>query len=543
MPEGTTAPVAAPAAAAPAASPAPVSTPEAPPAPAVETPAAAAPPVTPSAPTPAAAAVVPPVAEPKRSDFPEGEAGMIPFLNEHNKWEMEQEGQPELVTGDEVPTDLPADAPKEELTPDADKPAEEKPAAAKPAEVDAPTPEGLSKLFEDHPDLKAAVEAAPAAKGALFAMARKVAVAEPILKLIPNEAAAKFAVQTSNEFVSLKTGITLADTPEKMATAAEGFLEQFKLVDDKGAPVLDAKGNPTYGEDLPMFVNEIKKRDTAVRIEDIKGRITANAYATPEGKDNDEQLLAAYEFIAAAESADPGDLDKPNLDGLTPEQRAWQEREEKRLAEERERLGLKDKDLTKKSVQQIRETNRTKFAQEFGASAGRFMGNYLKQQEAAGVAIPRYLMTMKDKATGMSVFAKQAYDNLNEKLHGMPEVRSHAATLEMNAINETGLAARVKFGQEMVDTYLPGIIDDLLKEAGVSLAKDSADKIAGRDNKRADARTEPAAGLPSSPKHLSDEDAMAAAYKTIDAKYPNIDRGSRMEKALQEKNRLLYGAA
>jgi len=468
---------------------------------------------------------------------------MIPFLNEHNKWELEQEGQPELVTGDEVPTDLSADAPKDELKPDADKPAEEKPADAKPAEVEAPTPQALAGLIEGNEARKAFLEGDPEFKGAIYALGRQNAKAAPILELFPNVEAAKFAQTNANEFVSLKTGITLADTPEKMATAAEGFLEQFKLVDEKGAPVLDAAGNPTYGDDLPMFVSEIKKRDNGARISDIKARITANAYATPEGKDNDEQLLAAYEFISAAEEAGPDALDKPNLDGLTPEQRAWQVREEKRLADERERLGIKDKDLNKKSVAQIRETNRTKYKQEFGVSAGRFMGNYLKQQEAAGVVIPRYLMQMKDKATGLSVFAKQAFDTLNERLDKMPDVKAHSATLEMNAINDLGLAARVKNGQELVDAYLPAIIDEMLKEAGVSLAKDAADKIAGRDSKRADARTEPAAGLPSSPKHLSDEDAMKEAYRIIDAKYPNIDRAERMQKALQEKNRLVYGAA
>lgn len=471
---------------------------------------------------------------------------MIPFLNAHNEWEMKQEGQPELVTGDEVPTDEVADTPAagaDQPAEDADKPAEEKPGDAKESEVEAPTPQALAALIDGNEDRKAFLEGDKEFKGAIFAMGRKIAVAEPILKLIPNEAAAKFAVDTSNQFVTLKTGITLADTPEKMATAAEGFLEQFKLVDDKGAPVLDAKGNQTYGDDLPMFVSEIKRRDNSVRVDDIKSRIEANAYTTPEGKDNDEQLLAAYEFIAAAESADPGDLDKPNLEGLTPEQRAWQEREEKRLKDDREALGLKDKDLNKKQVAQVRETNRTKYTQELGSSAGRFMGNYLKQKEADGIAIPRYLMTMKDPATGVSVFAKLAFDKLNEKLGGLADVKSHSATLEMNAINDAGLQARVKYGQGLVDDHLPGIVDDLLKEAGVSLANDAKDKIAARSNKQADARTEPAAGMPSTPKHMSDEQAMAEAYKTVDTKFPSIDAGSRMEKALQEKNRLLYGSA
>ena len=469
--------------------------------------------------------------------------GMVPFLNAHNEWEMKQEGQPELVTGDEVQTDLPADAPVAELQPDADKPVEEKPAEAKPAEAEvSATPEALSKILDAHPDLKAAIEAAPEAKGLLYQMARQNAKAAPILEVFPNVEAAKFAQTASNDYITLKTGITLADTPEKMADAVGGFLEQFKLVDAKGEPILDAAGQVQYGDDLPLFKQVLLDADRNVRLTDLKSRIAANAYTAAEGKDNDEQLLAAYEFIAAAEAAGPDSLDKPDLESLSPEARTYLEKREKELNDERERLGIKDKALTKQQTAAVREQNKVEYRKQFGGSVGNYLGNYLKQKEADGVAIPHYLVQMKDKS-GVSVFAKQALDRLDEKLSGMASVRANSATHEMNAINEAGLAARVTYGQGLVDEHLPGIIDALLKEAGVATKADADAKIAGRDAARADARTEPAAGLPSSPKHITDEQAMTEAYKTIDAKFPNIDRGSRMEKALQEKNRLMYGTA
>lgn len=542
------APVAAPAAAsAPVSTPTPVSTPAvstptpetpaaAPAAPTPETPApGAATPETPA--TPAAATAKP---EPKQADF---DGDIEKFLRAHNEWEDEQGNQPTIVTGDEVPIEGEA-APVTEKTPEeiaaeAESKLED-PKPETPAAEEAPTPEALAALFEGSPELKAAIEAHPEAKGKLFAMARQNAKAAPILELIPNVEAAKFAVDNANQFVGLKTAFTLSDSPEKMKDAAGMFLEQFQIVDDKGAPVLDAKGNPTYGEDLPLFTAEIKGRDNAVRVADLKERIAADQFASPDAKDHAEQALAAYEFIAALEAGGGIDaLDKPDTSQMTPEAKSYFERKEAELAAERERLGIKDKDLTKKGIAETRARFDTQYREKFGGGAGKFMATYLEGKEKSGVAIPQYLLTMKDPKSGISVFAQQAFQRLNEKLDKLPSVKAHSATLQMNSINDQALNARLEYGQTLIDDYLPGIIDSLLKEAGVSMAQDAKKQIAARDAKRTDARVEPSAGLPTNPKHMSDEQLMAQAYKNVDAKYPNgIDPGKRIEEALKERNRL-----
>lgn len=538
-------PVAAPAAAPAASSPAPVSTPAPVSAPAPVTPsapvtAAVDAPVTPAADAPVTTVTTP---EPKQADF---DGDIEKFLRAHTAWEDAQGNQPELVTGDEVPVaadaaDTPAEKTPEEIAAEADAAADKEATPDKPAEVEAPTPEALAALIDADPETKAFIESKPELKGKLFQMARQNAKAAPILDLIPNVEAAKFAVDNANQFVGLKTAFQLSDSPEKMKEAAGQFLEQFQIMDDKGSPVLDAKGQPTYGDDLPLFVNEIKSRDNAVRIADLKERITANQFATEAGKDNAEQMLAAYEFIAANEAAGPDafdQLDKPDTSGMTQEAKAYFERKEAELAAERERLGLKDKDLTKKGITETRTRYDTKYREEFGGGAGEFMANYLKGKEDAGVSIPRYLLQMKDPKSGISVFAQQAFQMLNQKLDKLPNVKAHSATLQMNAVNDQALAARLEYGQSLIDEHLPGIIDDLLKEAGVSMAADAKRVIDAREGKRADARVEPASGLPSSPKHMSDKQMMAEAYKTVDQRFPNIASSDRMQKALQEFNRL-----
>lgn len=554
MPEGTGTPVAAaPAPAAPSApsTPSTPATPSASPTPAAPSSVEQTPPAAPPA---AAAPVVTdagtetPIADapkvPVRSDFSDDAKGIEDFLKARNAYEEANGEIPELVTGDEVtvektPEEIAAEE-KAKADAEAGKSEEEKAAdAAKLEEAKGPeTPEALSKLMDATPELKALMEADPKVKGALFAMARQNAQAAPVLKLIPNEAAAKFALETSNEFVGLKTSFTLSDTPEKMRDAASQFIEQFAIVDDKGQPVLDSAGHPTYGEDLGLFTSEIKARDNGARMDGLRERIAAGKYATEEGRDNDEQLLAAYEFIAAAEAADPDELDKPDTSGMTPEAKAYFDKKDAELKAEKERLGLKDKDMNAKQKSAARESFDLKYRETFGANTGRFLGNYLKQKAEAGIAIPQYLLTMTDPKTGVSVFAQQAFQRLNQKLSKTPDVRAHSATLQMNAINDQGLAARLEYSQARIDEYLPGIIDSILEEAGVSLVKESQDKIEARTTKQAGARVEPSGGGPIIPKGASEKQVYEQAKKNVLAKNPNVDGSELMRLALIERDRL-----
>ena len=148
---------------------------------------------------------------------------------------------------------------------------------------------------------------------------------------------------------------------------------------------------------------------------------------------------------------------------------------------------------------------------------------------------------MKDPRTGVSAFALMAYNRLNEKLASLPDVKAHSATLQMNSLNDTALAARVKFGQEKIDEHLPGIVDAMLREAGISIAADAKAQAAARDASRKDARVEPAAGSPTSPRNMSDKQLYDLAKVNVDKRFEGkyLDPAKRMEENLKERDRLL----
>lgn len=535
MPEPVAAPVAAPAAA-----PVSTSTPTATPSTASEhssTPVAAPATESPTTETPAAKPE-----RPSRSEFSADAQGIEDFLKANNAYDEANPDGTQLVTGDEIPVvaEPAAEKTPEEIAAEADAAADKEVNPDKPKEVEAPTPEALAALIDGNEARKAFLESDPEFKGKIFAIGRENAKLAPFGKMFANVEAGKFALENANQFVGLKTAFQLSDSPEKMKDAAGMFLEQFQIVDDKGQPVLDAKGQPTFGEDLPLFVSEIKNRDTTARIDDIKARIESGQYSTEEGKENDEQLLAAYEFIQAYESADPAELDKPDTSKMDPATKAYFEKKESELAKQREELGLKEKNLSAKQKTEVRERNNLKYKETFGASSGKFMSNYLAQKEKEGVVIPHYMLTMKNPKTGISVFAMTAFDRLNEKLDKLSDVKSSSATLQMNALNDDGLAARVKYGQELIDEHLPGIIDQILSEAGVSIAKDAANKIASRDDKRKDARVEPSGGGTITPKSMSPEQLIAKAKQNViaNAKGEYIAPGEMIRKTLVERDRL-----
>ena len=231
----------------------PVSTPVAAPVAApVEAPAAA----TPEAPAAGAAPATAAKPQPTQADFPGDPQA---FLEALHAWEREEGNEVTIPGADteapEVATPKPEEkteeAKTETETEKAETEEEDKPWAPEKADV---TPEAVNGWAEKNPLLKQVWEQNPEIKNQMFAMARDLAKKAPIAQFFPNVEAAEFAAQSSSRLVDLRSAFQGAvDAEEPMVAigkAYESLAEEFMIVDDKGKPVLDAGGNPQFGEDF-----------------------------------------------------------------------------------------------------------------------------------------------------------------------------------------------------------------------------------------------------------------------------------------------------
>ena len=423
---------------------------------------------------------------------------------------------------------------------------------AKPAEPDQSlTPESLNALALKSPELKAALEASPEVKQALFAMARVNAKAAPILEVFPNVESARFAAEASNTMVTLRTSfMESVDNPESFPEAFAQFADEFRQKDKDGKPAVDAQGNPVYDEDFQMLNDYVVDTYHAIEIEDLKGQIEANQFPTQDQRDTAEQVLAALEYVRDWKAGKIGGLQKPNLEGLSPEAKAYYERKEAELAERESALKGTEKSQTVEQRRAERRTYETNVAKKIGGSVGSRLKKLVTEDEKAGVFLPSYVTTAKDPKTGISIFAKTLLDQFEEATYGRVDeatgkiiggvsyIRDQAKMLQRRPPSADAEKARVDFVNGLVDQFLPEIY---AKEKRAVQNKDRSDRE--RRTGSAEVRTsmadrEPSGGSTPQPRSLDAATAMQQAYQWVDQNFPDAGPAERTEKALIKKNEL-----
>lgn len=518
------APVAAPPA--PAASPA-ETTPQAPP--------AAAPPSGDGTQQPPAAAAPQPGAEPKQEDFP---GDVEAFLDAHNAWDRKQQG-------------LEEEKPAEQPAPEAEaKPAEE---AAKPAEQsDAVTPESLNSFLQEDAALKAAIDANPKAKGAIFEMARKYAVADPIAKRFAySDEAAQFAEQASGTMVEIRSGFLEALDSGNVEGAFSRFAEEFAERDKDGNPVKDAQGNIVYGEDFQMMNDHIVDTYFAIEMGDLKQAIDAGQFPNEDAKEQAEMTLQALQWVLDWKA---GKLTgAPDLSKITdPNARAYYEAKEKELAEREQKLNGVGKEQDSAQRKQQRQDFEVAVQRKVGGSVGRRLDQMIKEEADAGVFIPSYVLEAKDPKTGISLFAQKMLDRFAEATYGRVDqatgkvvggvsfIRNQMKSLARRAPSPQAEQDRVDFAMKLIDAHLPAIFKDELRQIQRKAQSDSQRRGAGHEAAAQLTEREPrGGGAPTGPKPKSAQDAMQMAYKEVDEQFPDLMPAERLEKALRIKDRIL----
>ena len=541
MPDGPA--PAAPVAAAPAASsPAPVAAPAP-----VEAPAAAAPvvdaprgtsdvPVVADPAAPAAAAKP----EPKQSDY---EGDIVSFLEAHNAWER---GEEVPAVGENLPK--PAEAAPEAKVEEPKPDAEEKPWATEPEQN--LTPESLNTLAQKSPELQAAMDASPEVKAALFGMARAVAKLEPIGKIFPNAESAQFAAETSGTFVNIRTGFLEAmDNPESLPQAYEQFASEFQVKDKEGKPVMDAQGFPVYDQDFHMLNDYIVDTYHDVEIQDLQAAIEGNQFASDDQKEQADMALQALKFVKDWKAGKVG-MEKPSLDNLPPDVKAYYEQREKEIEAREAALGGKEKNQTAAERAAAKQTFETDVARTIGGSVGGRLKQLVTDDEKAGVFLPSYITQAKDPKTGISIFAKDLLDQFEEATYGRtdqetgkviggdPFIRNKAKMLARRPASEDAKKARVDFVNQLIDDVLPGIYNKTKRELQRKDIEDRRKRQGNAETREEMASREPRGGSAPQPRALDAATAMTEAYKWVDQNYPDADPRERTEKALIKKNEL-----
>jgi hypothetical protein len=539
----------APAAAAPSAAPTPapvstpVSTPVATPSAPVATP--ASPVATPASPAAPSTASLPPNPKDFRGDqIAEFRQARAKYSAEHPEWN----GETPVEATDAPKTAAEAEAAvKKDAQPEAGKTEEAAKAETQPelkaepgtdplAEEPSLTPQALTELLGANQALNDALAADPKAKGALYKMARENAELKPFADVFPDIESAKFAATTANEFVSLRAKFETATNPEQMATAFESFVDQFKIVDEKGQPVLNADGTPKLGDDYYAFMDHTIGRYIDGSIADIEKRIAGNQYPNEEAKEADENKLLAYKFIKdeSANTAEPAGLD---LSGLSPEAReAFQKREADLKARE-DALNGKQQGQSKQDQEKARTEHHQQYLRQTGQRIKGVFDATTKELREAGVLIPSFLLDSPDGKTAPQ-FVSRVIDQFKATTRADAKILRDRINLEKLPPTPENLARRVEYEDKLYQRMLPKLIKSELRNVSAKLKADieSQTKKPGGN-----VSVEPkASGAAPTPQAWTQESSMEQAKKNVaeQTKGKFVDPGERNAMVLAEARRL-----
>jgi len=563
-------PISAPAAAAPAPAPAP--------APAAAPPAASPASAAPSTPAPAATTATPAAGVSPSSTTPQPPAKLNPgeygnatdsYMAEV-QWKQDlaafKEANPNVPVTDESPwegteapaTETPAAEPEAQPVEGETKPAETETAAdAEPFTMDdgpAPlTPQALNDLLKGDEALKAAVEANPAAKGALFKMARENAELSQFKGIFPNKDAATFARDTANRTIGLRSQFQMAETPEGMSKAFDSFMQEFAVVGADGKQVIDETGQPVYGDDLYLFGEHVVDRYADSTLAEVEARIAANQYTDDAQRERDNDLKLALSIIKDdLHPADPAVKQDPDLSHLDENTR----KDVQARLDEAKRIESENAAAKAGSKKQNREQARTEGNAKFFADAGKRTFDQargmVEKLRAAGAVIPQWQLDAKVPGQNYTAFDNEVGKAIETHIKADPYESNKQMQLELQYIaNPTpeNLQARLSAFDAMLQSrddsgksLLNRIVTKLVRQYGQQ-ASTAATAAAGADKAPA-ASVEPKAGPAARPQQMSPDDAYREATKQLASEvkdWHSLGASEQMSQTLARQRRLLVG--
>lgn len=554
---------AAPAAAAPVPAPVPAAAP-----PAASAPATATPAVTPApAGAPPSSAPQPPAKlnPGEFRDAVESYQAEVTFRQELAEFRA---AHPEVEITDDSPwaSDKPAEAAPAEVKPGeapAEVPAAEAAPAeaeAKPAEADteqfsladdvAITPQMVNDLLKGDETLKAAIEANPAAKGAIMKLAREHAELSQFRGIFPSADSAKFARDKANRMVTLSAQIQAgAESPEKMGAAFDNFAQEFAVMGADGKQVLDEQGQPLFADDFYAFNEHIVDRYINGTLPDVEARLAANKYPDDATRERDQDLKLALDIIKGDIHPQTGPKADPDLSSLSEDAR----KEVQTRLDEAKRIETANAEKEKGAGKRDRAAVRQEGTQKFYADAGKRTFDQAKQivekLRAAGAVIPQWQLDAKVPGQNYSAFDNQVGMAIESHIKADPYLTNQQIELELQYLNSptpenhqarvTAFDAILQAKDHHGKSLLNRIVTKLVRQFG-SQVQDGAKTTTVADAPTAS--REPAQGGAVRPKAMTPDDAYRTAESQLAKEingWQNMEQSERISHILGRQRQLM----
>ncbi|HEY5054127.1 MAG TPA: hypothetical protein VII45_12035 [Solirubrobacterales bacterium] len=474
---------------------------------------------------------------------------------------------PGVKVEDESPwaSDKPAEAKPAEAEA---KPAEEPPAAeaapadadAKPADADAEqfsladdapiTPQMVNDLLKGDEALKAAIEANPAAKGAIMKLARENAELVQFKGIFPSAASATFAREKANRFVTLTAQVQAgAESPEKMATAFQSFAQEFAVMGADGKQVMDAQGNPEYADDFYAFNEHVVDRYINGTLPDVEARLTANKYADDAERERDQDLKLALDIIKGDLHPQTGPKADPDLSHLDEKTRG----EVQSRLDEAKRIEAanleKEKGAGKRTREQVRQEGTTKFFADAGKRTFDQVAQIVDKLRAAGAVIPQWQLDAKVPGKDYSAFNNEVGNAIEQHIKADPYLANQQLELELQYLANPSVEnhqERIKAFDGILQakdhtgkSLLNRIVTKLVRQYGSQVQAGAA---AATTPEAPNASREPVQGGPVRPKQMTSDDAYKAAEIQLAKEvqgWQNMDQAERMTLTLGRQRQLM----
>ena len=454
--------------------------------------------------------------------------------------------------GETQPAETPAEAPAAEAKPaDAETPAPEGTAEEQYslAEEKALTPQALNELIKGNDALKAALEADPAAKGALFKMAREHAELSQFKGIFPNAESANYAKKTAASTTALRMQFQAAETPEGMAGAFDSFMQEFAVIGADGKQVVDDTGQPVYGDDLYLFGEHVVDRYADSTLAEVEARIAANQYASEAERERDNDLKLALSIIK--DDLHPKDGTKPDpdlshLDENTRKDVQARLDEAKRI--EAANAAAKN-GAGKQSREQVRKDGTAKFFSEAGKRTFDQVDNIIAGLRKAGAVIPDWQLNTPLPGTNISAFKNAVGSEIESFIKADPYEFNRQIQLEMQYLaNPTpeNMQQRVKAfdgvlqsRDESGKSLLNRIVTKLVRKYGAEVKGAAESAQAGT---APTASREPAQGGPVQPKAMSSDEAWRAAESLLakeDKDWHSLSGSERLSRTFGRQRQLM----